>query len=102
MWMLGLLLFIGWSASGSFALFMGVVPGETVNPKLAASSMGLVVCIGELVGGFASPWLAGVLADGSGLQMTMYFTLVCAFLSGIAALFLKETAPSKVGANAVG
>ncbi len=102
MWMLGLLLFIGWSASGSFALFMGVVPGETVSPKLAASSMGLVVCIGELVGGFASPWLAGVLADGSGLQMTMYFTLVCAFLSGIAALFLKETAPSKVGANAVG
>jgi hypothetical protein len=32
----------------------------------------------------------------------MYFTLVCAFLSGIAALFLKETAPSKVGANTRG
>ncbi len=97
MWMMGLLLFIGWSASGSFALFMGVVPGETVSPKLAATSMGLVVCIGELVGGFASPWLAGVLADQNGLQATMYFTLICAFLSGITALFLKETAPSQVG-----
>jgi len=27
----------------------------------------------------------------------MYFTLICAFLSGITALFLKETAPSQVG-----
>ena len=97
MWMMGLLLFIGWSASGSFALFMGVVPGETVSPALAATSMGLVVCIGELVGGFASPWLAGVLADQNGLQATMYFCVICAFLSGVAALFLKETAPGKVG-----
>jgi predicted MFS family arabinose efflux permease len=96
-WMMGLLLFIGWSASGSFALFMGVVPGETVSPQLAATSMGLVVCIGELVGGFASPWLAGVLADSSSLQAPMYYCVVCAFLSGVAALFLKETAPSQVG-----
>ncbi len=96
LWMMGLLFFIGWSATGSFPLFMGVVPGETVSPKLAASSMGLVVCIGELVGGFVSPSLAGLLADQNGLAVTMYFCLVCAFLSGIAALFLKETAPSQV------
>lgn len=95
LWLMGLLLFVGWSATGSFALFMGVVPGETVSPKLAATSMGLVVCIGELVGGFASPWLAGVMADAGGLQVTMYFCLVCAFLAGIAALFLEETAPSQ-------
>ncbi len=97
LWMMGVLFFIGWSATGSFPLFMGVVPGETVNPKLAASSMGLVVCIGELVGGFASPWLAGIMADATSLNAPMYFCLVCALLSGIAALFLKETAPSKVG-----
>ncbi|MBT6044224.1 MAG: MFS transporter [Gammaproteobacteria bacterium] len=97
MWMMGLLLFIGWSATGSFPLFMGVVPGETVSPMLAATSMGLVVCIGELVGGFASPWLAGMLADQGTLQAPMYYVMICAFLSGICALFLKETAPSKVG-----
>ena len=97
LWLMAILFFIGWSASGSFALFMGVVPGESVNPKLAASSMGLVVCIGELVGGFAAPWLAGVWADATSLEAPMYFCLVCAFLAGIAALFLKETAPSKVG-----
>lgn len=96
LWMMGLLLFTGWSATGSFPLFMGVVPGETVDPRLAASSMGLVVCIGELVGGFASPWLAGVMADASSLQAPMLFCLVCAFLSGVTALFLKETAPRKL------
>ena len=100
LWMMGLLLFIGWSATGSFPLFMGVVPGESVNPKLAASSMGLVVCIGELFGGFASPWLAGIWADSSSLQAPLYFSLITAFLAGITALFLKETAPSKTGANA--
>ena len=95
LWAMGVLLFIGWSATGSFPLFMGVVPGETVNPKLAASSMGLVVCIGELVGGFASPWLAGALADQSSLRAPMLFVTVCAFLGGVSALFLKETAPGK-------
>ena len=47
MWVLGLLLFIGWSGTGAFPIFMGVVPGETVPKALTASSMGLVVCIGE-------------------------------------------------------
>ena len=47
LWMLGVLLFIGWTGTGSFPLFMGVVPGETVSRSLAATSMGLVVCIGE-------------------------------------------------------
>ena len=96
LWMMGVLFFIGWSATGSFPLFMGVVPGESVSPKLAATSMGLVVCIGELVGGFASPTLAGMLSDQTTMQAPMYYCLICAFLSGIAALFLKETAPSKV------
>lgn len=96
LWMLGVLFFIGWSATGSFPLFMGVIPGETVSPRLAASSMGIVVCIGELVGGFASPWIAGAMADQSTLQAPLFYAAICAFLSGICALFLKETAPRKV------
>src|SRR5690606_5772511 len=40
MWTLGLLLFLGWSGTGAFPLFMGVVPGESVSRSLAASSMG--------------------------------------------------------------
>src|SRR5690606_38763753 len=44
LWMMSILLFIGWSGTGIFPLFMAVIPGETVSPKLAATSMGLVVC----------------------------------------------------------
>jgi MFS family permease len=98
LWMLGVLLFIGWSGTGSFPLFMGVVPGETVSRSLAATSMGLIVCIGELVGGAAIPPAAGWLADRTSLAAPVIVVGVCAFAAGVAALFLKETAPSKVAA----
>jgi MFS family permease len=97
-WMLGALLFIGWTGTGSFPLFMGVVPGESVSRSLAATSMGLVVCVGELVGGAAVPPLAGWIADRTSLAAPMVVVGVCAFCAGVAALFLKETAPRRVGA----
>ncbi|MES2625962.1 MAG: MFS transporter [Pseudomonadota bacterium] len=96
LWMLSLLLVVGWSASGSMALFMGVIPGETVPRAMAASSMGLVVGIGEIVGGVGSPTFAGWVADQSSLAGPMYVSLVCAFCAGVLSMFLKETAPSKV------
>jgi MFS family permease len=99
-WVLAVLLFIGWSGTGSFPLFMGVVPGETVSRSLAATSMGLVVCIGELVGGAAVPPAAGWLADRTSLAAPVIVVGVCAFCAGVAALFLEETAPRKVGSPA--
>ena len=48
---LGTLLFVGWLASGTFPLFMGVIPGESIPRKYAATAMGLVVCVGEVLGG---------------------------------------------------
>ena len=96
LWMLSVLMFIGWTGTGSFPLFMGVVPGETVARSLAATSMGLVVCIGELIGGAAVPPLAGWLADQSSLAAPIVVVGVCAFCAGVAALFLTETAPSRV------
>ena len=91
------LLFIGWAGTGAFPLFMGVVPGETVPRALAASAMGLVVMVGELVGGVAMPWIAGRAADQTSLAAPMIIAAACALLGGITALFLKETAPRKVG-----
>jgi MFS family permease len=96
-WMLSVLLFVGWTGTGAFPLFMGVVPGETVSRSRAASSMGLVVCIGELVGGATVPPLAGWIADQTSLAAPVIVVGVCAFCAGVAALFLNETAPSKVG-----
>jgi MFS family permease len=97
-WALSLLLLIGWSASGSFAVFMGVIPSETVPRALAASSMGLVVGAGEIVGGVLAPTISGALADQHGLIAHMLVMMVCAFIGGMLSLFLKETAPNKVKA----
>ncbi len=99
MWIMGLLLFIGWSGTGSFPLFMGVVPGESVSRALAASSMGLVVCIGELIGGVSMPTIAGKIADATSLAAPIIVAAVCAFCAGVAALFLTETAPRKIAAS---
>ncbi|MEY4640427.1 MAG: hypothetical protein RLZZ227_421 [Pseudomonadota bacterium] len=99
LWILSLLLLLGWSGSGSFALFMGVVPAETVPRRLAASSMGLVVGVGELFGGVAAPTIAGAIADRSSLIGPMVVMMVCAFIAGLLSLFLTETAPGKSAAR---
>jgi MFS family permease len=97
-WMLSLLLLIGWTASGSFAVFMGVIPSETVPRTLAASSMGLVVGAGEIVGGVLSPTISGWIADQTSLVAHMVVMMVCAVGGGLLSLLLRETAPSKVKA----
>jgi ACS family hexuronate transporter-like MFS transporter len=94
-WMLSLLLLIGWTASGSFAVFMGVIPSETVPKALAASSMGLVVGAGEIVGGVLSPTISGWIADQTSLVAHMVVMMVCALCGGLLSLFLRETAPGK-------
>jgi len=97
-WVLSVLLLVGWTASGSFALFMGVVPSETVPRALAASSMGLVVGAGEIVGGVLSPTISGWIADQTSLVAHMVVMIVCAFCGGLLSLFLRETAPGKLKA----
>jgi MFS family permease len=95
-WTLSLLLLIGWSASGSFAVFMGVIPSETVPRALAASSMGLVVGAGEIVGGVLSPTISGWIADHTSLAAHMFVMIVCALCGGLLSLLLRETAPGKM------
>ena len=96
LWALSLLLLVGWTASGSFAVFMGVIPSETVPKALAASSMGLVVGAGEIVGGVLSPTISGWIADQTSLVAHMVVMMVCALCGGLFSLFLRETAPAKI------
>ena len=88
---LAALMFVGWMGLGSFPLFMGVIPAETLGRLRAATAMGLVVAIGELVGGvFAAP-IAGKLGDAYGLEAALYLQLALAALAGLTALFVRET-----------
>ncbi|HEV7714961.1 MAG TPA: MFS transporter [Steroidobacteraceae bacterium] len=98
---LGTLIFIGWSASGVFPIFMATIPSETIPSKYVATALGLVMGLGEIVGGTIGPTLAGHFADVYGLQAPLYMAIVCAAVATVFTLFLKETAPVKVGAGQV-
>jgi MFS family permease len=97
---MGAIMFVGWFGSGTFPLFMGVIPGETISRRYAATAMGLVVCVGEVVGGFGINSLAGALADEWGLATPVLIETACALVGGALCLLLTETAPSRAPAAA--
>jgi MFS family permease len=93
LFLLGALIFFGWSASGTFPLFMGTVPSETIPARYVATSLGMVVGIGEILGGVGAPAISGRAADHYGLQAPLIIMAVCAVVGTVLALFLRETAP---------
>ena len=99
---LGTLMFIGWIGTGAFALFMAVIPGETLSARYAATASGLVVCIGEIIGGSCAPILGGRAADRTTLAAPIKIAVACAICGAIFALFLKETSPVKTSAVMAG
>jgi predicted MFS family arabinose efflux permease len=88
------LMFVSWMGLGTFPLFMGVIPTETVGRAQAATAMGLVVMVGELTGGVFGPPIAGRLADTYGLDFALYIQGGLALFAGTMALFLRETNPA--------
>ena len=100
--LLGGLLFIGWVGNGLFPMFMGAIPGESLPRASIATAMGIVVGVGEILGGVCGPTIAGWLADKTAfkLEAPMFLMAGCALIAGCIALFLKETAPAKVGTAA--
>jgi MFS family permease len=98
---LALLIFIGWSASGTFPLFMATIPSESIPARYLGTSLGLVMGIGEFLGGSSVPTLAGQAADRFGLPAPMYIAACCAVLAAVLTLFLRETAPVKIAARSL-
>jgi MFS family permease len=96
LFVLGALIFIGWSASGTFPLFMGTVPSETIPARYVATSLGMVVGLGEILGGVSAPAIAGRAADRFGLQAPIVIMAVCAIVGTCLAFFLRETAPIRM------
>ncbi|BCT33755.1 hypothetical protein PproGo58_32500 [Pseudomonas protegens] len=73
---------------------MATIPAETVPREVMATALGLIMGIGELVGGFVAPTIAGFAADRFGLSIVMWMSCGGALLAAVLALFLKETAPA--------
>jgi len=96
LYLLGALVFLGWAASGTFPLFMGTIPSETIPARYVATSLGLTVGIGEILGGVSAPAAAGWAADRYGLSAPILIMGGCALAGALLALALKETAPRRV------
>lgn len=96
-WIMALLFFIGWSMNGIFPMFMATVPSESVDPRHAATALGLTMGSAEVLGGVFSPSLAGMAADATDLSAPLWIMFGLTILSGLVAMGLKETAPSQVG-----
>jgi predicted MFS family arabinose efflux permease len=96
LFMLGALIFVGWLASGVFPLFMGTIPAESTSPRHVATAMGLIVGVGEIVGGFGGSTLAGWVADQTSRAAPILMQAGCAVVGGILSFFLVESAPAKV------
>ncbi len=101
-WALGVLLFVGWVGNGIFPMFMGTIPGESLPRASIATAMGLVVGIGEILGGVCGPTIAGWMADHTALKLEapMWMMAACALIAGALACFLTETAPARISAAA--
>jgi ACS family hexuronate transporter-like MFS transporter len=98
-WGLAAIFFVGWCVNGIFPLFMATVPSESVDPRHAATVLGLCMGAGEVLGGVLAPSIAGVAADGIGLAAPMWIMVGLAILGGLIACGLRETAPSQTHKN---
>jgi MFS family permease len=92
-YLLAALVFLGWSGSATFPLFMGTIPSETIPQRMVATGLGLVMGLGEILGGVATPTLGGMAADQYGLSAPLIMMGACALVGMVLALFLEETAP---------
>ncbi|WP_262710845.1 MFS transporter [Flavobacterium franklandianum] len=75
------LLFISYFAMGCIAMVAAVIPSEAVPVHLKAKAMGLVMGIGEIVGGVFIPAISGVLSDKIHSSSFLWVSAVMAILS---------------------
>ncbi len=99
-WVMALIFFFGWALNGVFPLFMATIPSESVDPRLTASLTGIVMGIGEVVGGVLSPALAGKLSDLYGRDSIMWLMIGLCATAGVVGFGLRETAPRVVARRA--
>jgi predicted MFS family arabinose efflux permease len=85
---------------GLIALITGPIATESAPLGLVSSAIGIVVGVGEIFGGGVAPALAGTIAKNYGIQSILYLALTGIGLGVIVCLFLKETAPRKIRAQA--
>lgn len=83
------------SSAGSTPILVSI-SAETVGFALAATAIGAVTGVGELIGGGILPVIGGGMGDRIGLSATLYLAGAALIASAICGLFVRETAPRMV------
>jgi predicted MFS family arabinose efflux permease len=83
----------------ALAILAGPVAAEAAPIGMVASVAGLVIGAGEIFGGGVAPIIAGQIAGAKGIEHVFTFTIASLMLGFVVALFLRETAPRKTGAD---
>jgi MFS family permease len=99
-YVLAALVFLGWSASGTMPLLMGTIPSETIPARYVATALGMVMGLGEVLGGVTAPAVAGWAADRYSLLVPLFMQAGCAVIAAALGLFLVETAPARLAQRA--
>jgi len=95
--MLFAFLFIGaFFTLGLVALLTGPIATESAPVGLVSAAIGIVVGSGEISAGIAQV-IGGWVAQNFGIQNILFLPLGAVLLGIVVSLFLKETAPKKVG-----
>jgi len=81
------LMFISYFAMGCIAMVAAVIPSEAVPIHLRAKAMGLVMGVGEIVGGVLIPGVSGVLSDNINPSA---FLWVSAFMAALGLFFVSK------------
>ncbi|MGB6063901.1 MAG: MFS transporter [Desulfomonilaceae bacterium] len=79
------------------------ISAETVGFAMAATAIGAITGVGELIGGGILPVVGGGIADAIGLSAALYLATACLIAGAVCGLFVQETAPrivSKIEAEA--
>jgi hypothetical protein len=96
--MLFILLFtMSFFTLGNIALITGPIATESAPMGLISAAIGMVVGAGEIFGGGVMPAVAGFVAGNYGIQNILWLPLFGLAIGFVVSVFLRETAPRKVG-----
>lgn len=84
--------------AGVVAITIGPLTNESVPPHLAATATGIVVGLGEVVGGAVAPAISGAVAQQMGISYVLHIAMGTIVVGFFIALFgIRE--PRKAGVN---
>ena len=96
LWTLAGILFVANGGQAIASLIIVLVPAESAPAGFAATAIGLVTLVGEIMGATAAPALGGALAEQFGLGTTLWLSAGGMAFLFLVTLLLTETRPRSI------